>query len=106
MRTKEHISEGSLTVESGSLADNCIENENLVEPGRNSEEDTLAICDDNNSIPSPNMSSGNVEDINLVANSDSYKSNNDECYGSDPQLATWVRFHYPTTLWMVQSNQS
>ena len=43
MQPEEHITEGSLTVESRSLADNCIENGNLVEPGCNSEEDTRVI---------------------------------------------------------------
>ena len=43
MQPEEHIIEGSLTVESRSLADNCIENGNLVEPGWNSEEDTRVI---------------------------------------------------------------
>ena len=45
LRTEEHIFDGSSTVESGSLADNCIENENLVEPGCNIAEDTHAIYD-------------------------------------------------------------
>ena len=82
LRTEEHIFEGSLTVESGSLADNCIENENLVEPGCNSEEDTHVICD-NDSTRLPNTSSGNVEDINTVANSDDHESNHDEFYESE-----------------------
>ena len=43
MQPEEYIIEGSLTVESRSLADNCIENGNLVEPGWNSEEDTRVI---------------------------------------------------------------
>ena len=82
LRTEEHTFEGSLTVESGSLADNCIENENLVEPGCNSEEDTHVICD-NDSTRLPNTSSGNVEDINTVANSDNHESNHDEFYESE-----------------------
>ena len=66
LRTKEHIFEGRLTAKSGSLADNCIGNENLVEPGYNSEDDKHVICNDNDSTPLPNKSSDNVEDNILL----------------------------------------
>ena len=82
LRTEEHIFEGSLIVKSGSLVDNCIENENFVGPGCNTEEDTHVICE-NYSTWLPNTTSGNVEGINIVANSDDHESNHDEFYESE-----------------------
>ena len=75
LRTEEHIFEGCLPVESESLADNFTENE----------EDAHVICD-NDSTRLPNTTSGNVEDINIVANSDDHENNNDEFYKSESKF--------------------
>ena len=107
LRTEEHIFEGSLTVECGSLADNCTENKNLVEPGCNSEEDTQVICD-NESTQLPNTSSRNVKDINIVANSDDHESNHDQFYKSESKspVTQTDSVSLSNDNWMVQSNQS
>ena len=89
LRTKEHIFKGSLTIEK------------LVEPGCNSEEDTHVICD-NDSTPLLNMSYGNVENVNIVANSDDHESMiNVRNLNQSPQLLRCIRLYCPTTLWMV-----
>ena len=89
LRTKEHIFKGSLAIEK------------LVEPGCNSEEDTHEICD-NNSTPLLNTSSEDVENVNIVANSDDRESMiNIRNLNQSPQLLKCIRFHCPATLWMV-----
>ena len=65
LQTKDLIFDGRLTVESGLLVDSCVENENLIEPGCNGEQDTHVICD-NNSTPSPNMSCRNLKILILL----------------------------------------
>lgn len=93
MRTKKHIFEGSLTARSGSLADNCIGNENLVEPGYNSEDDKHVICNDNDSTPLPNKSSDNVEDIILLQILTTTKATmiSFTNLNQSSQIARWVR---------------
>ena len=76
MRTEKHNFEGSLTVASESLIDNCTKNENLAELGSKTEQDNHIICD-KDSTSSPNMSCRNVENTNLIANSDDHENNND-----------------------------
>ena len=95
LRTEEHIFEGSLIVE------------NLVEPSFIREEDTHVICD-NGSDPLLNASSENVENVNIVANSDDHESATMATIPNlnpSSQLLRWIRFHCSSTLWMFQSNQ-
>ena len=75
MRTEKHNFEGSLTVDSESLIDNCTKNENLAEIGSETEQDNHIICD-KNSTSSPNMSCRNIENTNLIANSDYDENSN------------------------------
>ena len=59
---------------------------------------------DNDSTSLSNTSCENVEDICLAAISDDHGSNHNEFYESHSKSP--VRFHYPTTFWIVQSSQS